>query len=104
MRGSIGVAHMERAGDFNLRIDGPGELASIVPANWRPTGSIAAQGSWSGWLDRPRVAAQLTGEKLIANGLHFESLAGALEVVDDELRVQDLRLSQPHGQLRIDGR
>ena len=104
MRGSIGFAHMESAGEFDLRIDGPGGLASIVPANWRPTGSIAAQGSWSGWLDRPRVSARLTGEKLIANGLHFDSLAGGLEVVDDELRVHDLRLSQNHGQLRVDGR
>ncbi len=104
MRGSIGFAHMESAGEFDLRIDGPGGLASIVPANWRPTGSIAAQGSWSGWLDRPRVSARLTGEKLIANGLHFDSLAGGVEVVDDELRVHDLRLSQNHGQLRVDGR
>ena len=104
MRGSIGFAHTESAGEFDLRIDGPGGLASIVPADWRPTGSIAAQGSWSGWLDRPRVSARLTGEELIANGLHFDSLAGGLEVVDDELRVHDLRLSQNHGQLRVDGR
>ena len=41
---------------------------------------------------------------MTANGLHFESLAGFLEVVDDELRVHDLRLSQDHGQLHVDGR
>ena len=103
MRGSVDFAHTESAGEFDLRIDGPGGFASIVPADWRPTGSIAAQGSWSGWLDRPRVSAQLTGGELIANGLHFDSLAGGLEVVDDELRVHDLRLSQNHGQLRVDG-
>ncbi len=103
MRGSIGIAHRESAGEFDLRIDGPGGLASIVPADWLPTGSIAAQGSWGGWHDRPRVSARLTGEKLIANGLHFDNLTGALEVVDDELRVHDLRLSQDHGQLRVDG-
>ena len=103
MRGSIGFAQMESAGDFDLRIDGPGGLAPIVPADWRPTGSIGAQGSWSGRFDRPRVSARLTGEELIANGLHFESLAGYLEVVDDELRVHDLRLSQDNGQLRVEG-
>ena len=104
MRGSVGFAHTESAGEFDLRIDGPGGLASIVPPDWRPTGSIAAQGSWSGWFDRPRVSARLTGKELIANGLHFESLAGDVEVVDDELRVHDLRLSQNDGQLRVDGR
>ena len=104
MRGSIGFAHKESAGEFDLRIDGPGGLASIIPADWRPTGSMSARGLWSGWLDRPRVSARLTGEELIANGLHFDSLAGAVEVVDNELRVHDLRLSQNHGQLRVDGR
>jgi outer membrane protein insertion porin family len=104
MRGSIGFAHMESAGEFDLRIDGPGRLASIVPADWRPTGSIAAQGSWSGRLDRPRVSARLAGENLISNGFHFESLAGSFEVADEELRVHDLRLSQELGQLRVDGR
>ena len=104
MRGSIGFARMESTGEFDVRIDGPGRLAPIVPADWRPTGSIAAKGSWSGRLDRPRVSARLTGEELIANGLHFESLAGDVEVVDDELLVHDLRLSQRDGQLRVDGR
>ena len=59
-------------------------------------------------MERParsaRVSARLTGEELIANGLHFESLAGDVEVVDDELLVHDLRLSQRNGQLRVDGR
>ena len=95
---------MESTGEFDVRIDEPGRLAPIVPADWRPTGSIAAKGSWSGRLDRPRVSARLTGEELIANGLHFESLAGDVEVVDDELLVHDLRLSQRNGQLRVDGR
>ncbi len=104
MRGSIGFAGMESTGEFDVRIDGPGRLAPIVPADWRPTGSIAAKGSWSGRLDRPRVSARLTGEELIANGLHFESLAGDVEVVDDEVRVHDLRLSQGNGQLRVEGR
>ena len=104
MRGSIGFARMESTGEFDVRIDEPGRLAPIVPADWRPTGSIAAKGSWSGRLDRPRVSARLTGEELIANGLHFESLAGDVEVVDDELLVHDLRLSQRNGQLRVDGR
>ena len=104
MRGSIGFAHMESTGEFDVRIDGPGRLAPFVPADWHPTGSIAAKGSWSGRLDRPRVSARLTGEELIANGLRFESLAGDLEVVDDELRVHDLRLSQGNGQLRVEGR
>ena len=104
MRGSIGFARMESTGEFDVRIDGPGRLAPIVPAEWRPTGSIAAKGSWSGRLDRPRVSARLTGEELIANGLHFESLAGDVEVVDDELLVHDVRLSQRNGQLRVDGR
>ena len=104
MRGSIGFARMESTGEFDVRIDGPGRLAPIVPADWRPTGSIAAKGSWSGRLDRPRVSARLTGEELFANGLHFESLAGDVEVVDDELLVHDVRLSQRNGQLRVDGR
>ena len=104
MRGSIGFAGTESTGEFDVRIDEPGRLASIVPAEWRPTGSIAAKGSWSGRLDRPRVSARLTGEELMANGLHFERLAGDVEVVDDELLVHDLRLSQRDGQLRVDGR
>ena len=104
MRGSIGFAHMESTGEFDARIDGPGGIAPIIPAEWRPTGSIAATGSWSGRLHRPRVSARLTGEELFANGLHFESLAGDVEVVDDELLVHDVRLSQPNGQLRVDGR
>ncbi len=104
MRGSIGFARRESTGEFEARIDGPGRLAPIVPAAWRPTGSIAAKGSWSGRLDRPRVSARLTGEELVANSLHFESLAGDVEVVDGELLVHDLRLSQPNGQLRVDGR
>ena len=104
MRGSIGFAGVESTGEFDARIDEPGRLAPIVPAEWRPTGSIAAKGSWSGRLDRPRVSARLTGEELIANGLHFDSLAGDVEVVDDELLVHDLRLSQRNGQLRVDGR
>ena len=104
MRGSIGFARMETTGEFDVQIDGPGRLASIVPADWQPAGSVAAKGSWSGRLDRPRVSARLTGEELIANGLHFESLAGDVEVVDDEVRVHDLRLSQGNGQLRVEGR
>ena len=104
MRGSIGVAHKESGGEFDLRIDGPGELTSIIPPGWRPTGSMSARGLWGGWLDRPRVSARLTGEELAANGLHFETLSGDLEVVDGELRVHDLRLSQEHGELRVDGR
>jgi len=95
---------MESTGEFDVRIDGPGRLAPIIPSNWRPTGSIAANGSWSGRLDRPRVSARLTGEELFANGLHFESLAGDVEVADDELLVRDVRLSQRNGQLRVDGR
>ena len=104
MRGSIGFARMESTGEFEARIDRPDKLAPMVPADWRPTGSIAANGSWSGRLDRPRVSARLTGEKLFANGLHFESLAGDVEVVDDELLAHDVRLSQRNGQLRVDGR
>jgi autotransporter translocation and assembly factor TamB len=104
LRGSIGLAVTETTGEFDVRIDEPGRLAPIVPAEWRPTGSIAAKGSWSGRLDRPRVSAQLTGEELMANGLHFESLSGDVEVVDDELLVHDLRLYQRDGQLRVDGR
>jgi outer membrane protein insertion porin family len=103
MRGSIGFARLESTGEFDVRVDGPGGLASIVPADWRPTGSIAAKGSWSGRLDRPRVSARLTAEELIANGLHFERLAGDIEVVDDELLVRDLLLFQRNGQLRVDG-
>ena len=104
LRGSIGFARMESTGEFDVRIDGPGRLAPMVPADWRPTGTIAAKGSWSGRLDRPRVSARVTGDELIANGLHFDSLAGDVELVDDELRVHDVRLSQRDGQLRVDGR
>ncbi len=104
MRGSIGFARMETTGEFDVHVDGPGRLAPMVPAEWRPTGSIKAQGSWSGRLDRPRVSARLTGEALIANGLQFDSLAGEVELVDDELLVHDMRLSQPNGQLRVGGR
>ena len=50
------------------------------------------------------MSARLTGEELVANGLHFETLSGALEVADNEFRVHDLRLSQKHGELRVDGR
>jgi autotransporter translocation and assembly factor TamB len=73
MRGSLGFARMESTGEFDVRIDEPGRLAPLVPADWHPTGSIAAKGSWSGRLDRPRVSARLTGEELIANGLHFKA-------------------------------
>ena len=104
LRGSIGFAGMESAGEFDVRIDGPGRLAPAIPAAWRPTGSIAAKGSWSGPLDRPRVSARVTGEELIANGLRFERLTGDVEVVDDEVVVHDLRLSQRSGQLRVEGR
>ena len=85
IRGSVGFAHLESTGEFDVRIDGPGRFAAIVPAVWRPSGLIAAKGTWSGQLDRPRVSARLTGEELIANGIHFERLAGDVEVVDDEL-------------------
>ena len=104
MQGSIGFAHMDSTGKFDVRIDGPGGLAPFVPTDWRPAGSVAARGSWSGRLRRPHVSARLTGEDLVANGLHFERLAGEVEVVEHELIVRDLRLSQRDGELRVDGR
>jgi outer membrane protein insertion porin family len=104
MRGSIGLAKPETVGEFDVRIDDPGRLASFLPADWRPTGSIAAKGSWGGRPDRPHVSAHLTGQDLTANGLHFDRLAGDIELIDDELIVRDLRLSQPGGELRAGGR
>ena len=103
MRGSIGFAPAESTGEFDVRIDEPGRLVPVA-AEWRPTGLVAAKGSWSGPLDRPRVSARVTGEELIANGLQFERLSGDVEVVGDELLVHDLRLFQETGQLRVDGR
>ena len=103
LRGSIGFAPAESAGEFDLRIDEPGRFLPIA-AVWRPTGSIAAKGTWSGPLDRPHFSARVTGEELMANGLRFDRLSGDVEVVGDELLVHDLRLLQETGQLRVDGR
>ena len=103
MRGSIGIAPTESAGEFEVRIHDPRRRLPVAP-EWRPAGSIAAKGSWSGRLEKPRVSARVTGEGLMANGLQFERLSGDVEVVDDDLLVRDLRLFQETGQLRVDGR
>ena len=104
LQGLIGFARAEGAGAFEARIDQLGRLAPMVPPDWRPTGSLAANGSWSGSLVQPRLSARLTGRELMANGLEFETLAGDAELVGDEVHVRDLRLAQRGGHLRVDGR
>ena len=57
MRGSIGFARMESTGEFDVRIDDPGRLAPIVPADWRPRDRSRPKDRGAAGSIGPRVRA-----------------------------------------------
>ena len=79
-------------------------LAADVPAEWRPKGSARAEARFSGALDNPTVAAELSSDDLGVAGQAFRRLRATLRMANRVVSVDTLNLTQDEGQLTATGR
>ena len=78
-------------------------LAAALPAEWRPSGSLAVSGTLRGSTAHPLLAARVSGSGLDANGIVVDSLDGNVAVAQGVLTVSGLRLTHGEGLLRLEG-
>ena len=88
---------------FEGQLDHPERLAARLPAQWRPTGTLAVSGRVGGSLRSPQLAARVSGSSLEANGLVVDSLDGSATFERGILHVSDLRLERGDGWLHLRG-
>ena len=88
---------------FDGRLPRPEMLAAQLPAQWRPTGSLAFSGRLKGPLRDPQLAGRISGSGVEANGVVVDTLDGGVTFERGLLHVSDLRLDSGAGSLRLGG-
>ena len=101
LRGTVAASGADSSGEFDLRID-HSTFRIDAPARMAADRTRAGKRLVDGSPAQPHVRAG-HGEELLANGLEFQSLSGAVELSGDLLHVRDLQLSQAGGQLLVNG-
>ena len=86
----------------DARLDRPEVLAAALPAEWRPSGSLVVSGTLDGAPANPRLAAQVSGSGLDANGIAIDSLEGNVTFAQGILNVNGLRLNRGDGSLQLE--
>ena len=90
VHGTAAASH----GPVHLTIDAlinrPDLLAAALPAEWRPTGSLAVSATLDGSPAEPRLIARVSGRDLGANGIVVDSLEGDVAFAQGILQVTGL--------------
>jgi outer membrane protein assembly complex protein YaeT len=103
-RSTINVDQRTLRGELSATLAQIAELAADAPAEWRPKGSARAEARFSGALDNPTIAAEVSSDDLAVAGQTFQRLRATLRMTDRLVLVDTLNLAQDEGQLTATGR
>ncbi len=92
------------SGELSADLPQIAALAAELPPEWRPNGSGRAEARFSGALDNPTAAAELSSDGLGVAGQAFRRLRATVRMANRVVIVETLNLAQDEGQLTATGR